>query len=172
VWLTPRSNWRRRYEGWSALEKLEYVDELMAEIAEHEPLLTRRTEVDPVHKLSKTLADHYEKKLDLYSPDIDLRYDADLQRIFSDQPRHRNSEPASTFLRRNRAAIRQAAWRWSGGYQVTLDAILDQMIDRCRALKLRAPGRDSELRHKVVRLLTTKIAHSLYRASRRQWFAL
>ena len=41
---------------------------------------------------------------------------------------------------RNRAQIREAASRWSGGYQVALDAILDQMIDRCRALKLRAPG--------------------------------
>jgi predicted DNA-binding protein YlxM (UPF0122 family) len=172
VWLTPRSNWRRHYEDWPALEKLYYVDELMAEIAEDEPTLTRRAEVDPVHRLTKTLAEHYEKKLDLYSPNIDTRYDPNLQRIFSDEPRHRNSESASAFLRRNRAAIRQAAWRWSGGYQVTLDAILDQMIDRCRALKLRAPGRDPELRQKVVRLLTTKVAHSLYRASRRQWFAL
>jgi hypothetical protein len=34
VWLTPRSNWRKRYEGWPALKKLQYVDELMAEIAE------------------------------------------------------------------------------------------------------------------------------------------
>ena len=33
VWLTPRSNWRKRYEGWPALKKLQYVDELMAEIA-------------------------------------------------------------------------------------------------------------------------------------------
>jgi hypothetical protein len=172
VWLTPRSNWRRRYEDWPALEKLQYVDELMAEISEEEPILTRRGEVDPVHKLGKTLAEHYEKKLKLYSPDIDTRYDANLQRIFSDDPRHRNSESASAFLRRTRSAIREAAWKWSGGYQVTLDAILDQMIDRCRALKLRAPGRDHELRQKVVRLLTTKVAHSLYRASRRQWFAL
>ena len=36
VWLTPRSNWRKRYEGWPALKKLQYVDELMAEIARPE----------------------------------------------------------------------------------------------------------------------------------------
>ncbi len=31
VWLTPRSNWRQRYAEWpGALEKLEFVDELMA----------------------------------------------------------------------------------------------------------------------------------------------
>jgi hypothetical protein len=33
VWLRPRSNWRTRYAGWPALKKLEFVDELMAEIA-------------------------------------------------------------------------------------------------------------------------------------------
>ena len=37
VWLTPRSNWRKRYEGWPALKKLQYVDELMAEIANRRP---------------------------------------------------------------------------------------------------------------------------------------
>ena len=40
VWLRPRSKWRTRYAGWPALEKLEYVDELMAEIAMQRPLLT------------------------------------------------------------------------------------------------------------------------------------
>ena len=52
VWLTPRSNWRRRYAGWPALKKLEYVDELMAEIAGrtavvHAPAARRSAE--PAH---------------------------------------------------------------------------------------------------------------------------
>ena len=29
VWLTPELDWRKRYAGWKALQKLEYVDELM-----------------------------------------------------------------------------------------------------------------------------------------------
>ena len=33
VWLRPRGEWRKRYAGWPALKKLEYVDELMSEIA-------------------------------------------------------------------------------------------------------------------------------------------
>ena len=48
VWLRPRSNWRTRYAGWPALKKLEYVDELMAEIATQRPLLTHRERVDPL----------------------------------------------------------------------------------------------------------------------------
>ena len=33
VWLTPDLNWRGLYTGWKALQKLEYVDELMRSIA-------------------------------------------------------------------------------------------------------------------------------------------
>src|SRR5712671_7614381 len=51
VWLTPRSSWRKRYEGWPALKKLQYVDELMAELAGRKPVLSRRTEVEPLRTL-------------------------------------------------------------------------------------------------------------------------
>ena len=33
VWLQPRARWRREYQSWPALRKLEYVDKLMAHIA-------------------------------------------------------------------------------------------------------------------------------------------
>src|SRR5690606_313261 len=55
VWLTPRYNWRRRYADWPALEKLEYVDELMAELAHVKPPPRARVQVDPLGKLSGTL---------------------------------------------------------------------------------------------------------------------
>src|SRR5947207_10560789 len=29
VWLTPKLDWRRRYQGWRALQKLEYLEELL-----------------------------------------------------------------------------------------------------------------------------------------------
>ena len=37
VWLTPRSRWRRRYKGWPALRKLEYIDDVMNELAVTNP---------------------------------------------------------------------------------------------------------------------------------------
>ena len=30
VWLTPRSQWRKKYKGWGALAKLRYVDRMPA----------------------------------------------------------------------------------------------------------------------------------------------
>jgi hypothetical protein len=33
IWLTPDLDWRQQYRGWKALQKLEYVDELMHKLA-------------------------------------------------------------------------------------------------------------------------------------------
>jgi hypothetical protein len=172
VWLTPRSNWRKRYAGWPALKKLEYVDELMEEIAGTKPLVTRRVRVEPLSSLTQTLAEHYEQKRAHYSVEHPKFYDRDLRRIFSDDPRHRRSPSAVSFLRRNRAKIRQVVSKWTGEYELTLNAVFNDMIGRCRELKLRAVGSERQLRTEFIVLLTAKTVHSLYSPSRRQWLAL
>ncbi len=172
VWLRPRFDWRKRYAGWPALKKLEYVDELMAELATERPALTRRLRVDPLSALIHTLAEHYEKKKERYVFETPTTYDRDLQRIFSDHPRHRQSRAASTFLRENRAKIRRMVSQWTGEYQLILDTVLDEMIDRCRELKLRAVGSERQLMMDFAVLLTARTVHSLYDPARRQWIAL
>jgi hypothetical protein len=172
VWLRPRSNWRTRYAGWPALEKLEYVDELMAEIAGVPPLLTRRERVDPLSQLTQTLAEHYAKKQALYAFETPKTYDRELSRLFSADPRHRRSQAASAFIRRHRAGIRQTVARWTGEYQLTLDALLDDMIVRCRELNLRAVGSERKLVMEFTVLLTAKTVHALFGPLRRKWIAL
>jgi hypothetical protein len=173
VWLAPRSDWRNRYADWPALKKLEYVDALMAEIAQRKPRAQRRVKVDPISKLTQTLGEHYERKRSHYSLDAPHTYDKDLLRIFSnDEARHRRSPAASTFLMRNRAKMRQMVAKWTEEHQLTLDAILDDMIARCRELKLRAVGPASKLRTEFTVLWTAQTVHLHYSQSRRKWFAL
>lgn len=172
VWLRPRSDWRKRYAGWPALKKLEYVDELMAEIAGTRPVSKRRVRVDPLSKLTKTLAEYYAAKQTRYMVDSPTAYDRELYRLFSDNPKHKRSPAASTLLRNNRARIRQIVSRWTGEYQLTLDMVLDDMISRCRELRLRAPGSQRQLIVDFCVLLTAQTVHSLYSPSRRQWIAL
>ncbi|MPZ41467.1 MAG: hypothetical protein GEU95_26160 [Rhizobiales bacterium] len=172
VWLKPRSSWRTRYAGWPALKKLEYVDELMTEIAGQRPLLTQRERVDPLNQLTETLAEHYRKKQDLYAFDTPKTYDRDLYRLFSADPRHRRSQPASMFIRRYRARIRKLVARWTGENQLTLDAVLDDMITRCREHNLRAVGSERKLLMDFTILLTAKTMHALFGPSRRKWIAL
>src|SRR5258708_33638199 len=103
---------------------------------------TTRDRADPLYKLSKTLGDHYRKKQAFYAFTPPKTYDRDLSRLFSADPRHRRAQPASVFIRRHRAEIRELVARWTGENQLTLDAVLDDMISRCREHDLRAVGSD------------------------------
>ena len=172
VWLRPRSHWRSRYAGWPALKKLEYVDELMKDIAGKRPMLTHREKVDPAFKLTHTLGEYYKKKRALYLVDTPKTYDRDLRRLFSEDPKHRRSEAASSFIRRNRAKVRELVAKWTGEYQLTFDVVLEDMIQRCRELNLRAVGSERKLLMEFTVLLTAKTMHALLGPSRRRWIAL
>ncbi len=170
VWFQPRAVWRKRYEGWPALKKIEYVDKLVEEIREETPVIRTRLQVDPLRKLRKSLREHYEDKKKLYELGFPAAFDRDLKTLFSEESRHRGREFASTFLRRNRAEIRGLVSRWTGEYQFTVDQVLNDMIGRCRELKLRAIGSERKLRMDFAVLLTVKTMQFLY--NRRNWVAL
>ncbi len=170
VWLQPRAIWRRRYAGWPALRKLEYVDALMAELATAKPKVRRRERVEELGTLTMTLREYYERKREHYAQGSPTIHDRELKLLFSDDPRHRRHELASRFLRRNRSEIRRLVARWTGEYQFTLDQVLDDMIGRCRELRLRAVGGERALRLDFAVLLTVKTVHFLY--SHRNWVAL
>jgi hypothetical protein len=168
VWLRPRSDWRRRYAGWPALRKLQYVDELMAEIATAKPLVNSRREVEPLHRIKRTLAEHYDQRRRKYTVKFPNIYDADLRRLFSEEQRHRRNETAAAFLRRNRAEIRRLVAKWTGEYQYTLNIVLDDMIGRCRDLRLRVAGPERDVLMQFAVLLTVKTMHYLYAPGRRE----
>ncbi len=172
VWLSPRSNWRKRYADWPAIEKLNYIDELMGELAGVKPPAKKRYEVDPMSKLTHTLREHYHDKCERYAIDIPTIFDRDLQNMFSTETRHKAAPLASAMIRRNRGEIRRSVARWTGEYPLALDAAIDDIIDRCRALQLRAPGSEERMRLELTALLSTKSVHSLYSSSRRQTFAV
>lgn len=62
--------------------------------------------------------------------------------------------------------------RWTGENQLTLDAVLDGMISRCRELDLRAVGPERRLVMDFTVLLTAKTMHALFGPSQRKWIAL
>jgi hypothetical protein len=76
------------------------------------------------------------------------------------------------FIRRHRASIRKLVSQWTGENQLTLDAVLDDMIIRCREQDLRAVGSERKLLVNFTVLLTAKTMHALFGPSRRKWIAL
>ena len=172
VWLRPRSDWRKRYSGWPALRKLQYVDRLMRELAGVPPIVRNKRRVDPLRTVSRSLFEHYTYRRALYSVEHPKTYDEDLLRLFSTAPRHRQREPAASFLRRHRAGVRRVVSRWTGEYQFTLDTVLGDMIGRCRELRLRVAGPERQLLTDFMVLLTARTMEFIAKHGRRDWIAV
>jgi hypothetical protein len=60
VWLTPGGNWRRKYRGWPAYRKLEYLDRLMGQIRGRSPKGEwENRKFRPVERLAMKVAHRY-----------------------------------------------------------------------------------------------------------------
>jgi hypothetical protein len=137
VWLDPQAMWQTRYAGWPALRKLEYMDSLMRELGAQRPRISSKRRVDPLHRLRKTLRQHYHKKREHYGLDHQYFYESDLRKLFSDAPQFAANPPAARFVRRIRKHARSSIASFTDTYQYTIDQLLEQIIDRCRELNLR-----------------------------------
>jgi hypothetical protein len=162
VWLTPDSEWRSRYADWPALKKLEYVDELMNEIAGREPLNASPTVLDPISKLRKTLRQHYKQKRAHYGLNRPNFYDRDLRRLFAAPSEGAGSMTAARFLSRLRRDVRRRVAAWTGVYQYTIDQVLEDMITRCRQLNLRLATPEDQTRMDFTVLLTVQTMNYLH----------
>ena len=162
VWLRPGSRWRTQYKGWPALKKLHYVNELMHEIAEKAPLVRARRQVDALSHLKKTLRQHYEEKRARYSTEHAAVYDRDLRRLFSDAEKYRARPSAAVVLRSMRSDLRELVAHWTGAHQYTIDQVLQEMISRCRELKLRVYRSERHTRRDALILLTVHTMNYLH----------
>jgi hypothetical protein len=167
VWLAPQSFWKKRYQGWPALKKLEYMDALMRSLAGRQPHVASTQTLDPLPRLRKTLRQHYRKKRRHYGVDYPDFYDRDLRRLFSDAPEFAENMPASQFIARIRKSTRQLVASWTGIYQYTIDQVLEDMIERCRQLKLRLAVPESEARQQFTVLLTVQTMNYLHSGGHR-----
>jgi hypothetical protein len=79
-------------------------------------------------------------------------------------------EAAATFLRRHRREIRDMVAKWTGEYQFTLNQVLDQMIGRCKELRLVADGKEHNLVMDFAIMLTVHGMNYVYRG--REWHVM
>jgi hypothetical protein len=162
VWLAPHSGWRKRYERWPALRKLQYVDELMHELAGRRPPVRKRARVDPIERNRLTLREYYEMKRERFSVLATHIYDDDLLRIFG-EPGAGRGVTAASFLRKHRGELRRIVTRGTGKHPLAVDAVLGQMIARSRELQLRTSGPASRLLVEFAILLAARSVEYLYR---------
>ncbi|MDB4786854.1 MAG: putative zinc-binding metallopeptidase [Planctomycetaceae bacterium] len=165
VWLKPRSAWRKHYAGWAALKKLEYVEELMAEVPYMETVSRTKMRIDSLPRLKKTLRDHYEERQAKYLGESPIDDDALLQ-LFTDDPKRRTMTAAAFFIK-HKAEIRQVVSEWSGQYKYTIDQVLKDLIFRCRELDLRLKFSERDTKRDALVLLAVQTMNYLHRGFNR-----
>jgi hypothetical protein len=150
VWLQPGSNWRKVYEGWPVLKKLEYMNELMNSINDQTPPVRLRETVEPLSENKKTLREYYEEKRAFYGINIPEVYDSELVRLFPGKPENSSKRlSAAAFLRKIKPEITQLCARSVGESPYVIAQILQDMIVRCRALKLYVTRAEEEVQIEV-----------------------
>jgi len=134
----------------------------MKDLAGKRPINRTRTKVDPLSALRTTLRQHYQHKRERYDFQYPAVYDRDLSRIFSDDPRHKSRQSAASFLRQIRRDVRQIVADGTGVHQYTIDHVLQNMIDRCKELRLRVATPAREARRRVMIVLTVQVMNVLH----------
>jgi hypothetical protein len=161
VWLsTAPDEWRRRYKGWKALEKLEYVNTLMQESAGSPPGVTRGRRISEASKLRTTLGRHYAARRKLYAADFPDFYDGDLRQIFGNGGP--GSEPAVKVMRRHRGALIASIVEWTGQHKYVVSMLMRKIIERCRELRLMAPPDSVQLHFELASYIATMVTTHLY----------
>jgi hypothetical protein len=139
----------------------------MQSIRGQKPLVTSRATVDPISRLRKTLGQHYRRKREYYELDYPSIYDNDLRELFSGDPEHRRNATAAAFLTRIRSELRRSVARWTGEHAYTIDQVIQEMIARCRELKLRLGTSPEDTRRDAMILVAVRTTNFLHEGRHR-----
>jgi hypothetical protein len=138
VWLTPRSNWRKRYRGWNAMEKLRYLDRLARKVGRSDPPRRRgRTDIT-VDEMDATVAEFYHQAAREEIAVTELAPDTDLRDIFRVSKRRKGARPAQEFLRQHRKAVIDKVAQWTGAQRPLIKTLVETIEERAGKLDLRA----------------------------------
>jgi hypothetical protein len=161
VWLTPGLDWRRRYAGWKALQKLEYVDELMHSLAGNPPRHLPEYRVADHDCLNLKLKTYYARKRKLYEDTYPDFYDADLRQLFSASAGP-GKVTASAYLRRRRRRLLDSVCQWTNEKKFRVNKLLARLIDRCEKLGLHVLNDDPQQDFRVTSFITTLVMNYLF----------
>jgi hypothetical protein len=159
VWLTPRSQWRERYKGWSALAKLRYVDRMARRFRGAEPLRKRGHTDVTVEEMETTVEDFYKQAVDGESQAVELALDTDLVDIFKVSRRKKKGvRPAADLLRENRKTLIDKVTYWTGVQRPLVRRLVESIEARVGELDLRAAVRSEKEHLAEVTVYATALA--------------
>jgi len=140
VWLKPKSDWRTSYADWPAFNKLNVVEELMTSVRGQRPPVRNRLRIEPLEDNTRTLAQHYRRKLAHNSQYRRGLADDLLRRIFSQERLRKGAARAATLLRSQQIPLTTAVARELAMERYSVHQILRMLIERCETMKLYVRG--------------------------------
>src|SRR5437763_8036028 len=145
VWMTPRSNWRKRYKGWGAMAKLKYMERIGKKFGDVDPLRPQGDTDITVEEMGDTVEQFYTNHTEDTRDTGELLLDADLQDIFNVSSRKRKGvRPAAEFLRDNRKVITDKLTYWTGVRRPLIKKLVDAIEKRSDELKLRVESENEK----------------------------
>src|SRR5256885_540571 len=162
VWLTPGGDWRQRYTGWKALQKLEYVEELMQSLAGKSPTHQPQYQVADYDCLNVKLKTYYARKRKLYEDSYPDFYDNDLKQLFAAGPEIPQRLKASKYLRQHRRQLMDSVSQWTNEKKYRVNKLLNRLIDRCEQLDVYIKADDAQQNLQVSAYITTLIMNYLF----------
>ena len=131
------------------------------------PRVDNPEEVDPLRKLRKTLRQHYRNKRRHYGVDYPELLRSRPAAPLLGAPEFADNITAAQFIARIRRPDRRVVAGWTGIYQYTIDQVLEDMIARCRELKLRLAVPEDQARQEFTVLLTVQAMNYLHSGGHR-----
>lgn len=167
VWLEPKARWRAEYAGWPVLAKLEFVDELMGELAGRAPLKRDRSFIEPLTDNNRTLGEHYRRRAH-YGAAGGERYEAWLLRAFAPRAASK-AAAASRFLADVKPQLTRALLRRTRVHPYVVFQVMRAVRRRASTLDLVLRGTRRDALQRATRL-HERIVRDLLRRNEETYF--
>jgi len=163
VWLTPGLDWQTQYKGWKALNKLKYVDQLINDLKDKEPLVKKGKKYWQVSTMRCTLQNYYKKKRKFREEDFPEYHDPQLKRIFQLRDEENKKAPfATSLITKYRKDIINHVSFCTGEKKYVINSLIKEINQRCRQLKMVYTEEESPIVGKLSTYITTLIMNYIY----------
>ena len=164
VWLTPRSNWRKKYRGWGAMAKLRYMERIARELGNVDPLRKRGEPDVTVAEMEMTVGEFYRHTTEQI-PLLDVNLDGDLAAIFKVSKKSKTAEPVAPFLKKYRKELADQIAQWTAMQRPLVRKLMELIEKRSAELGLLIDKKkEAEHLSELTVFITTLVMNHLARS--------
>ena len=163
VWMTPRSGWKKKYRGWSAMAKLRYMDRIARELGNVDPLRKRGRPDITVGDMEMSVAEFYHNSTEQV-PLLEVTQDSDLAAIFNASKKSKTAQPAAAFLQKSRKTMVDQIASWTALARPAARRLMESIEKRSAELGLMIDSkREAEHLSEITVFVTTLVMNHLAR---------